>query len=291
MGFSSVDDFINEAITNGKYFRTQGFRTINTGATSVAGRWHECFAGTGSGGTGVLTGTAGLGTVFSSSTTGAIPQPTVTVSTDTKHLVTFQGVTPGTTAVPGQLLLTDITYIYPSLVVTGAPTTLNNGAAKPTRHNNGVGIMCSVVVASALGAATPRLTFTYTDQGGTGSNTGDVTASANSLPVGSMLTGGTAATLGSPYMTLAAGDTGVRQLDSYTIPSGSTTGTVTAILHRPIATIPLVAANTPGERDLMFSFPSLPKIDDDACLALFLLVGGALTTNNQVTYEIGAAWG
>ena len=135
-----------------------------------------------------------------------------------------------------RLMLTDLLYMYPSCVVTGTPTTFNNGAAKPTRHNNGAGVQCSAIVATALGAATPTLTVTYTDQGGV-SGSGAVTASANSLPVGSLMSGGAAAQLGAPFMSLSAGDSGVRQLDSYTLASG-TTGTVTFVLHRPIATIP-----------------------------------------------------
>lgn len=288
MAFSSIDDLVSE-LGAGKKFRMRGFRTINTGATSVAGRWHECFGGTGTGGTGVLTGTAGLGTVLNSSTTGALPQQTVTVTPDTKHLTAMGGVTPATTAVPGELLLTDLLYMYPSCVVTGTPTTFNNGAAKPTRHNNGAGVQCSAIVATALGAATPTLTVTYTDQGGA-SGTGAFTASANSLPVGSLLSGGTAAQLGSEFMNLAAGDSGVRQLDSYTLASG-TTGTVTFMLHRPIASIPLVAANTPGERDLLFQIPSLPNIDDDACLALLVNVGGALVASQIVRYDLFSVWG
>lgn len=288
MAFSSIDDLVSE-LGAGKKARLQGFHTIATGATSVAGRWHECFTGTGTGGAGTLTGTAGLGTAFSSSTTGAIPQPTASVSTDTKHLLSMLGVTAATTAVPGVLMLTDLLYMYPSCVVTGTPTTFNNGAAKPTRHNNGAGVQCSAIVATALGAATPTLTVTYTDQGGV-SGSGAVTASANSLPVGSLMSGGAAAQLGAPFMSLSAGDSGVRQLDSYTLASG-TTGTVTFVLHRPIATIPLVAANTAGERDFLYQMPSLPQIDDDACLAFLYLPGGALIASQIVTYDLMTAWG
>ena len=289
MAITTLDSLLTE-LGAGNSQKLSGFRTIVTGATSVAGRWHECFSGTGSGGPMALTGTAGLGTARSSANSGAFPQQTVNVSPDTKHLLTLSAVTPATTAVPGFLMLTDLLYMYTSCVLTGTPTTLNNGAAKPTRFNNGVGVQCTGIVATAVGAATPALTLTYTDSGGTGSNTGNLTASANSLPVGSCFSGGTVATLGSPYMNLANGDSGVRQLDSYTLASG-TTGTITFMLHRPIATIPLVAANVAGERDFVFNMPSLPDIPDDACLGFFLMTGGALTANNQVIVDMKMAWG
>lgn len=290
MAFTSLDSVI-ASLNDGRTNRLQGFRTIVTGATSVAGRWHECFSGTGFGGSMTLTGTAGLGTALTGATTGALPQPNLTVSTDEKRLLSLQGFTAASTAVPGILLLTDLLYMYPSCVVTGTPSTLSNAAGKPTRFNNGVGVMASAIVATAIGAAQPVLTMTYTNSGGTGSRTGAFASSANSLPVGSLFTGGgTAGLQGAQYMSMAAGDSGVRQLDSYTLASG-TTGTVTFMLHRPIASIPIVAINTPSERGYLVDMPSLPKIDDDACLAFFYLPGGALVANQTINYEMVTTWG
>ena len=290
MGFSSIDDLVSEVTANGKFQRVPYTRVVQTGATSVAGRWHEAFTGVGTGGTGVLTGTAGLGAALNSSTVGALPQTSATVSTDTKHLLGMSAVTAGATVVPAWLMLTDLLYVYPSCVVTGTATTLSNAAAKPTRFNNGTGVQCSCIVASALGATTPTLTMTYTNQAGSGSKTGIFQASAASLPLGSFMGGGVSAALTGPIMPLGAGDSGVRQLDSYTLASG-TTGTVTFVLHRPLGMIPLVAANVAGERDFLNQMPALPKVEDDACLALFILVGGALTASNAVSGELIMAWG
>jgi hypothetical protein len=91
-------------------------------------------------------------------------------------------------------------------------------------------------------------------------------------------------------MPLQAGDAGINQLDSYTIGSG-TTGTVAAILINPLALLPIVAANTAGERDFLFQMPSLPKIEDNACLGLFVLTGGALTTGLAIQGSLSMAWG
>lgn len=276
----------------GKTNQLIGQKIINTGATSVAGRWHECFAALGTGGTGVLTGTAGLGAALSSATTGAIPQTNPTVTPDIKHVTSAFANTAGTTVVPAVILLTDLLYVYPSCVVTGTPTVPNNGAAKPTRHNNGVGVQLSAFVVGALGAATPLLTVTYTNSAGTTGRVGTLVASANSLPVGAAMSGGNVATLGGPFMQLQAGDTGVREINSYVITSGATTGTVTFVLHRPVTLpIPIVAANTPGERDLVNQFPSMPIIQEDACLALLANIGGATLANQVVQYGFTTVWG
>jgi hypothetical protein len=107
--------------------------------------------------------------------------------------------------------------------------------------------------------------------------------------VGSLLTAGVAGQLGGPYAQLQAGDTGVRSIESYTLGSG-TTGAVAFVLHRPIATIPLVAANVPGERDFLFQFPQLEKIEDDACLGFLVNIGGALTASQALNFEALVGW-
>ena len=299
-GFSSVDDMVLEMTTNKKYTRAVGQRIINTGATSVAGRWHECFAVStaGTGGAGVITGgTAGRGYAFDSSSAGAIPINPAAVSSDLRYLTTMMASTAIATAVPLTVMLTDILYVYQANVVTGTASTIDNGTnAKPTRFTldsvAGKGVQCSAVVAgTAIGAATPLLTVTYTDCVNGGSRTGTVIASAASLPIGSLFSGGNQAVLGSPFMQLQAGDTGVASIQSYAITSGGTTGTVAFVLHRPIATVPVIAINTPGERDMLFQFPSMPQIQDSACLTFLALIGGATVVNSPIYYELGMAWG
>lgn len=287
MGFASVDDLINEITTNGKIQRLPFLRVIQTGATSVAGRWHECFSSDGTGGLGSLSGSSGVGFAV----TGGLPQPVPAVTPDTKHLLNWSAVSGASTLTPAYLMLTDLLYCYPACVVSsGAGSTLNNGAGKPTRFNNGVGVQCSALVTSALGAATPTITVAYTNQAGTGGRSGTIVSAANSHPVGVVMGGGVAGATQQPVMTLAAGDSGVRQLDSYTTSSG-TTGAVALVLHRPIATLPIVAQSTAGERDFLNQLPALPVIPDDAVLAFFVLIGGALTANQSFYGELTMGWG
>lgn len=291
MGFSSIDDLVNEITNNGKIQRVPFVRTIFTSYASVAGRWHECLMGVGTGGVGLLaSGSAGVGAALNGASAGALPQGALSVSPDTKHLLGFSVVTSATTAVPAWVMLTDILYQYPLCVVTGTPTPLDNTEPKPSRFNNGIGVQCSAIVVSNLGAAQPALTLTYTNQSGVGSKTGQVLASANYLPAGSFLGAGVAANLTGPILPLMSGDTGVSQLDGYAIASG-TSGQVTFVLHRPIAMLPLVAANVAGERDFLSQMPALPKIEDDACLGMFILIGGALTSGNVISGELLMGWG
>lgn len=269
-----------------------GNRIVNTGATSVAGRTHEAIASTGFGGVIALTGTPGAGAAFTSAS-GGLPQANPTVGGGmTKHLAAMKVWTNVATMVPGYAILTDLLYMYPSLVVTGTPTTLNNSVPTPTRFGTGVGVRALCVAATALGAAQPVLSTLYTDETSDPGRVGAFAASANSLPVGAAFTGtNIAGQLGSANMRMDAGDAGIETIDSYTISAGSTTGTVSMLLHRPIAGVPLVAANVVSERNFLFDLPSLPKIEENACLCLLVVIGGALVANSIINYELETVWG
>lgn len=292
MAFTGIDDLVSE-IAAGKFQRLTANRILNTGATSAAGRWHEAFAvSNGTGGIGVLTGTAGVGAARDTSSVGALPISPVSVSTDTRHVLSMMAVTPSTVMVPGLVKLVDMLYVYPSCVVTtGAGTTLNNGAAKPSRFGAGEGVKAMCIVAgTAIGAASPIITVTYTNQAGVAGRTGYFAASAASQPIGSLITGAQINVLSGPDMITQAGDTGVQSIQSYSTATG-TTGAVSFVLYRDICEVPIVAANTAGERDFLNQLPSLPIVADNVCLAEIVCVGGALTANQSLVTTIQLGWG
>jgi hypothetical protein len=284
MGFQSIDDFINETTTNGKTAKAYFQKTSNNGAASSAGRWHDTLQWAGLPGAMTLTGTAGTAFQLSSSTAGSLPLGGGNVSPDTRHLVKQWITSPTATAVPATLILCDFLVCYPSLVVTGTATTLTP-AALP-RYTDGAGVMGVVTTVAALGAASPALTFTYTNQAGTGSRVAAAhTAPGNSAPLSTNFL-----TDGSPFIRLAAGDTGIRSVQSYTLASG-TTGTVSLLLCRPLEEIPLLAINTASMMDYVFQSPSLPQIQDGACLGYLVQVGGALITGGIIQGSVQTGWG
>jgi hypothetical protein len=295
MGFSSIDALVSAISASGQINRIPFVKTVNTGATTAAGRWHELLSVAGTGGGMTLTGTAGAGLVCTGATAGAIPVgPNVAAAT--RHLLGMSAWTPSALLVPSVLLLTDIIHIYPSLVVVTTPTTLTNHptwtGTGDTRMTNANGVMASALLTTASSAA-GQLTLTYLDQAGNSqAQSGSLFGPVAAHPAGALF-GAVAATAnpGGPFMQFAAGDYGVQRVSSYAINTGATGGTGCIILHRPICTIPLVAANTAGERDFLNQMPTLPRIFDDACLGLFALVGGALTTSTGVVQgELVTGW-
>lgn len=297
MAFNGLDS-IASAIAGGKSIPLLGLqRTVDTGATSAAGRWHSALTTGGSGGAMTLTGTAGTGIVMNAATVGALPMNGA-VAPDLRHLMSMSFTTPATTLVPGMVLLTDILHIYPSCVLTGTPTTLSNHptwtGTGDTRMTNANGVQCSLLVTTALTAGNGQITPSYLDQGGAGpvAAPSSLYAVSTTHPAGCFYAAANAAvTVGGLFMPLAAGDFGVQRITSYTINTGGTSGVGCFILHRPIAKVPLVAANTPAERSFVGDPFLLPRIYDDACLGLIVLAGGALTASQVIAGDLGIAWG
>ena len=291
MAFTGYDSVIAAKVA-GKSRRINWNKTVVTGATSAAGRWHEMLSGAGTGGSMVLTGTAGAGIVCNKSTAGALPIGP-DVATDLRYLLKAMAVTGGATLAPATILLTDIIHIYPSCVLAGTPTTLSNHptwtGTGDTRMTNAQGVQCSLVVTTATTAGTGQITPTYVDQDGNSQAApSSLYAPATATPIGALYgQTNTAVTVGGPYMPLAAGDSGVRQITSYAINTGATSGVGAFILHRPIEEIPLAAANVPGMLEWMLG----ERIYDDACLGMFIQIGGAATVGQQVTGSFGTVWG
>jgi len=295
MGFSTVDSLYNAITTSGQILSVPFTKTIVTGATSAAGRFHECLSGGGTGGATVLTGTAGTGLAKTSTDAGALPIGPAVETSQTKHLLSMTVNTPATTLTPAYLVLTDIIHVYPSLVMVTTPSTLSNHptwtGTGDTRMTNAKGVQLTALLttaSSAAGAITPN----YTDQdGNTQAITRAIYGPVAAHPAGACFgDSGASATPGGYTAPLAAGDYGVRQVNSYTIGTGATGGTGCFVLHRPVATIPLAAANTPTVYDFTTGPIRLPRIYDGAHLGFFVQIGGALTASNVITGELVYGW-
>jgi hypothetical protein len=291
MALTGIDS-VATSRTNGKVGMAHFSRTVNTGATSVAGRWHECLAGGGLGGAMVLTGTAGTGIVCNKSTVGAIPLG-ADVATDLRNITEFLVTTGGATLAPALVMLTDILHIYPSCVLTGTPSTLSNHptwtGTGDTRMTNANGVMCSLAITTAGTAGNGALTPTYYDQAGNSTAAPRaMMAPATNAPIGSLYGDtGTVVTVGGPFMPLAAGDFGVQRIASYAIGTGLTSGVGSFILHRPICNVPIAATNLAGAREWYLG----QRIHDDACLGLLIQIGGAATAGQVIYGSIEHVWG
>jgi hypothetical protein len=295
MAFNGIDSIVT-SITGGKQLQQAFNRTVDTGATSAAGRTHSLLTTGGTGGAMTLTGTAGTGIVLNGSYAGRLPIGP-DVATDLRHLLKLLAQTPSATVTPATLHLVDLIHVYPSCVLTGTASTMSNHptwtGTGDTRMTSANGVQAALLVTTALSAGSGQITPTYFDQAG------NSTAAPRSLYAPSATTpagcfygdAGAALGLGAHHMPLAAGDYGVQRIASYTINVNGTSGVGAFLLYRPIATIPLAAINTPSERSFISDPFTLPRIYDDACLGMFITIGGAMTTNQIIQGDYASVWG
>ena len=115
---------------------------------------------------------------------------------------------------------------------------------------NGVGVLAGLeMTATASTSSATSLVVTYTNSAGTGSKTGtcfDKLTSTNP-PKGTFY-----------RFPLAAGDLGVKSVQSYALQSTMGSGACSVVLYRVLAQVPVVAANVPAVIDaLTGGFPQL----------------------------------
>lgn len=308
MGFSSHDDLINQITVNGRFLRTDVNKLIGT--AQVAGAWHDL----GTALTGFPFGDAtaannypGTSLTFvptDESSAGAIPHGG-NVSTFTKHIVNVMATCgPAAAGAPWVLMCVDqLGYIRiqgaSSADVTGTGlrtvtmTALNSGS----RYPNGAG--CRAYVSTLVAPATggPNIsTFTYTNSTPTTGRTMPVTVSlAAAPPISSVPHSGNAANRYGPFLPMASGDTGIADIESFTLSGGvaytGTTGVLVMHLVRPLFALPILASGVASERDLVNQLPSLPRVVDGAHLKFLLFATGATTANTPFVASLDFAWG
>lgn len=201
---------------------------------------------------------------------GQIPIPAASGNT---HLARFSGVS---SAQGGVLLLCDRLWHNSGLVVTTTTAQTVNSVAWPARDRNGstngVGVIIGLEISAATGAGAATPTISYTDQGGTAGKTGNmqVTYAASSIT-------------GTFYpFTLQAGDTGVRSIQSCTLGVSMTSGSISLVAYRVLATLELVNAGVPNAVDSLTS--GLPRLYDTS--VPFILYVPQTTTTTLTTGSV-----
>lgn len=183
------------------------------------------------------------------------------------------------------------TYVNASDTGTGTHTaTLYLGDRAPS---HGAGVQCFLTPSVALGAGTPNIQITYTDQDG---NAGAVTPTTLPIsnatsPIGQIEHSGTAAGKFAPFIPLAAGDSGIRLAEQFSYSSTHTSGTTNLVLCRPLLTLPMTTIGVASERDLLNQLPSLPRVYDGACLVWLMYAGAATPVTSNFNGHLDFAWG
>ncbi len=293
-GFSSQDDMVNEISTNGKFYRTDWQKSTFATTAHTAGLWYSLMRGGGNPAADTILGT-GTNLAFQAlsdavATASGIPHGGNVG--DYKVLLNAAAQTAAATTAPCVLMLVDLLGFYPitSVTTTGAQT-LNNTVTLP-RYTDGAGVQAFLTPSTVMGAATPNITLNYTNSAGTAGK-----ATPATLPIGntaaavtSIVYSGTGTGKYGPFIPLAAGDAGIRSVQSINLSASYVSGVLNLVLCKPIMTLPITTLGVTAERDLVNQFASMPRIYDGACLNWLMLAGAATPVASPLSGHLEFGW-
>lgn len=277
MAFTSFEQLLS-SLTGGKSTRID-WNKITGAAAYAAGRWYDMSALNGTPIANAWTGTALTYTPCAESTGNGTQifgmRHGGDVTPETKHVTNASVISAVATAVPGQLMLVDMCGYWPGISMNSSTSQALSGT--PTlRYTNGEGVRAALVVTTTTGATAHNLSMSYTNQAGTAGRTLPVTVSCTASAITPHIThAGTAANNYGPFLPLANGDYGIRNVASVQLSAASLAGTAALVLYKPIFTIPITQASVASERDLVTQLASLPKIPDGACLTWLYFAGAS----------------
>lgn len=296
-GFTGQDDLINQVSTNGKFYRSDWQKSTFATTAHTAGLWYSLFRGGGNPPADTILGT-GTNLAFQQLTdattnaTGIRHGGNVGGGTGYKHLLNAAAQTAAATTAPCVLMLVDLLGFYPiTSVTTTTAQTLDNTVTLP-RYTDGAGVQAFLTPSTVMGAATPSLSIGYTNSVGTASR-----ATPATLPIGntaaavtSIVYSGTGAGKFGPFMPLAAGDAGIRSVQTVTISTSYVSGVLNLVLCKPLLTLPITTLGVTAERDLVNQFASMPKVYDGACLSWLMLAGAATPVASPISGHLEFGW-
>ncbi len=295
-GFTSLDDFINQATTNGKFWRTD-WNKLTFGTTAhTAGMWYLLSQTGGNPAASSILGT-GTNLAFQALTDATATAAGIRHGGDVggfKQIINASAFSASATTMPAIFMLVDLLGFYPiTTVTTTGAQTLNNTVTLP-RYTDGAGVQAIVVPSTVMGAATPTITLGYTNSVGTASR---ATPSTPALPLGntaaavsSVVYSGTGSGKYGPFMPQANGDAGIRSVQSISLSASYVSGVLNLLLVKPLLTMPMTTIGVAAERDLLNQVPSLPKVYDGACLAWMMYAGAATPVNSPFYGHLDFAW-
>lgn len=281
-------DWLIAALSVGQRWRAD-WNKITGAAAYTAWRWYDFSPLNGTPVANTWTGTALNAQIPTEWTFGLYHGGNVTP--DTKHILNMAALTAVATGVPWRLMLVDMCLYYPWISMNSSSAqNLVNGSSL-TRYTTGAGLRAYLVIQTTAGATAHNVALSYTNQAGTAGKTLPVTVACTASAITPHIThSGTAANNYWPFLPLASGDSGIRSVQSVTLSAASGAGTAALVLCKPLIDIPLTTASVAVERDLLNQLPSLPKIEEWACLTWLYFAWAATAASTNFYGHIETVW-
>lgn len=299
MGFSSQDNLIQSITTDGQIDTIVYQKT--TPAAGLAGSWQHAINGVGTIPAATFSGAEATFVATDNTwSEGAIPIGDQTLPI-TKHILNMGASVVAAAGAPWFVLPIDLVG-YAKLTTTNVSTTgtktitmtpISNTAANVDRYANGEGLRMFVASYATMGANAPTMQITYTNSAGTtGRTTTSGIVSTASAPSGIILNSGNAANKVGPFLNLAAGDTGVKDIENL-IWGGTAhaSGSVFIGLCKPLCMpIPVPATGLYTMVDFVNTLPSMPRLRNGANVQFLIFATGATTSGATLYTNFDYGW-
>lgn len=193
-----------------------------------------------------------------------------------KHLRKLMALSTVTTPISGLLL--DYLGFYGFVDESVTDEQFMDNTVGLTRYANGKGVMLMPVVVAGHTGGQP-FTVKYVNQDGVPDRITQTAVMGTQVTNGTILhsqQAGTAYVNNGPFLTLQAGDTGVRSVQSVTIGGVGDVGLFALVLVKPLATFSLFGNGSATEVDYLVDTPTIPEIQNDAYLNLIVMPNGQI---------------
>lgn len=193
-----------------------------------------------------------------------------------KHLRKLMALSTVTTPISGRLL--DYLGFYGFVDESVTDEQFMDNTVGLTRYANGNGVMLMPVVVAGHTGGQP-FTVKYVNQDGVSDRITRTAVMGTQVTNGTILhsqQAGTAYVNNGPFLTLQAGDTGVRSVQSVTIGGVGDVGLFALVLVKPLATFSLFGNDSATEVDYLVDTPTIPEIQNDAYLNLIVMPNGQI---------------
>lgn len=301
MGWSSHDALINDITVNSN-FEPANIVQKTSVAAGLAGHWQHFVNSAGSIPAATFGGAEATFVPTDESWSEGALYHADQSGTTTKHVISMGAQLVAAAGAPWVVLPIDLVG-YAKLTGTNVSTTgtkaitmtpLSNTASKGDRYPNGAGLRLAVASIATMGANAPTMQVTYTNSSGTtGRTTTAGCVSTASATNGILLNSGNAANKYGPFLPLAAGDTGVKDIESLTWGgTAHASGSVAILLCKPLCMpIPVPATGLFNIMDYLNTIPSLPKMRNGMNLQFLVFATGATTSGATFLSSFDYGWG
>lgn len=190
--------------------------------------------------------------------------------------ITDLGLITPTAAMVGQYMLLDYLLYYPFVDGDDADTQAMDNTVTLPRYTDGEGVhVMAVAVAPTTGSG--QFTFTYINQAGVEKTSPVQFCTTTSSSIASLITSqqAVAGSAGGPFLNLASGDTGVRQITGVNM-KVLNGGLFALVLVKPLLDAAIREINTTAEVQCIRTKPFVPRVMDGAYLNLIVNCAGSI---------------